>query len=264
MSRTFQKDASVLSNEQIQGDYYRIVLEQPEMAEAASPGQFLYVQIPGLPHRILRRPFSISDVDLVAGSLSIVYKIVGVGSERLARIEPGATVNLIGPRGNGFSALPVEGQSILLGGGYGCAAVFLLAKRAPKPPLVMLGGRSAEDIIMVPEFEALGCEVQIATDDGSRGRQGFVTLLLEQFLLQERGVSRLAACGPLGMLESCGRLCEQYCLEGELSLDSIMCCGMGACFACVVKKKANNEQGWEYVRSCQEGPVFKADEVYWD
>ncbi|NMA41798.1 MAG: dihydroorotate dehydrogenase electron transfer subunit [Oligosphaeraceae bacterium] len=263
MSKTFQRDALVLSNEQIQGDYYRMVFEQPVIADMARAGQFLHVQIPGMPHRILRRPFSISDVNLCKGSLSIVYKVVGVGTEQLGQLKPGLLVNLIGPRGNGFGKLPTEGESVLLGGGYGCAAIFLLAKRAAKPPLIMLGGRSREDIIMVPEFESLGCKVLVATDDGSLGCKGYVTLLLEEYLRQGGMPSRVAACGPLGMLESSGRLCEKHSLDGELSLDSIMCCGMGACFACVVKKRADNEQGWEYVRSCQEGPVFKADEVYW-
>ncbi|MFA6930269.1 MAG: dihydroorotate dehydrogenase electron transfer subunit [Lentisphaeria bacterium] len=263
MVKSFQSDALIVSNQQIQGDYYKMQLEAPQIAAAAHPGQFIHVQIPDMEHRILRRPFSISDADAVKGILTIVYKVVGVGTEQLKKSPVGSMVNILGPRGNGFSPLPAERRAILVGGGYGCAAIYLLAHQAVPPPLILLGGRSQQDIIMVPEFTALGCDVRLSTDDGSLGEKGRVTLLLEK-ALTEFPAAWVAACGPIPMLKAVSLLSADRGLVAEVSLDSVMCCGMGACFACVVKKKADNEQGWIYVRACQDGPVFKSSEVYWD
>ena len=263
MAKTFQSDAQITVNEQIQGDYYRMLLHAPDIAAAASPGQFIHVQIPEMEHRVLRRPFSISDADPEGGLLTIIYKVVGIGTAQLKKMLPGTRINILGPRGNGFSALPDGQRSILVGGGYGCAAVYLLARKASMPPLVLLGGRSHQDIIMVDEFKALGCEVRLSTDDGSAGEKGRVTLLLEK-ALTEFPPGRIAACGPVPMLKAVAALCDGQNLDCEVSMDSVMCCGMGACFGCVIKRKADNPQGWSYVRACHEGPVFKSTEVFWE
>ena len=263
MVKSFQSDATITCNQQIQGDYYRMLLQAPDIAAAAKPGQFIHVQIPEMEHRILRRPFSISDADPAKGTLTIVYKVVGTGTAQLKKMPPGTQVNILGPRGKGFSELPTDRRSILVGGGYGCAAIYLLARKAPIPPLILLGGRSHKDIIMVDEFKALGCEVRLSTDDGSTGEKGRVTLLLEK-ALTEFPAGRIAACGPVPMLKAVAALCDSQQLDCEVSMDSVMCCGMGACFACVIKRKASNQQGWTYVRACQEGPVFKSTEVFWD
>lgn len=263
MVKSFQSDAQITVNEQIQGDYYRMLLLAPDIAAAATPGQFIHVQIPEMEHRILRRPFSISDADPENGTLTIVYKVVGAGTGQLKKMPQGTQVNILGPRGKGFSALPSDRRSILVGGGYGCAAIYLLARKAAIPPLILLGGRSRKDIIMVDEFKALGCEVLLSTDDGSTGEKGRVTLLLEK-ALREFPAGCIAACGPVPMLKAVATLCDNQGLDCEVSMDSVMCCGMGACFACVIKRKAENDQGWTYVRACQEGPVFKSTEVFWD
>ncbi len=263
MAKSFQNDASIIDNRQIQGDYYQMLLHEPEIAATAAPGQFIHVQIPDMEHRVLRRPFSISDADPEKGSLTIVYKVVGTGTGQMKKMPAATTLNILGPRGKGFSPLSGDRRGILLGGGYGCAAIFLAARRASVPPLILLGGRSRQDIIMVDEFKALGCEVWLSTDDGSAGEKGLVTMLLEK-ALADLPVRQVAACGPLPMLKAVALLSEGQELECEISMDSVMCCGMGACFGCVIKRKADNPQGWAYVRACQEGPVFKSTEIYWD
>ncbi|NLF93168.1 MAG: dihydroorotate dehydrogenase electron transfer subunit [Oligosphaeraceae bacterium] len=263
MNNKVQVDAVIRIHEQIRGAYRQLYLEAPAIAQIAEPGQFVHLQLPGLAERVLRRPFSICAADAGSGRLRLVYKVVGVGTEHLQALQPGQRVNVLGPLGKGFSPLPRDRRSILVGGGYGCAAMYFVAQRAGVLPLVLLGARGQEDVILAEEFQALGCEVRIATDDGTLGQKGRVTVLLEQ-AAQEFPQAWLAACGPLPMLKALSQFVARQHWDGELSLDSAMCCGMGACFACVIKRKADNEQGWSYARVCHDGPVFKAGDIYWE
>ena len=241
-----QIQAKILSNRQLQGDYFQLDMCAPEIAQEALPGQFVHVQIPDLEHRVLRRPFSIYDTDPATGRLSLVYKTVGEGTRKLCTIPSDGTLNVIGPNGKGF-AIPADGQkAILVAGGFGCAATFLLAKIAPVKPIVLIGGRSKIDILLQKEYTALGCDLRISTDDGSLGYHGLVTDLLREALAEFPNAA-VAAIAP----------------TAEISLDQPMCCGVGACFACVVKLKADTPDGWRYARSCMEGPVFNATQVWW-
>ena len=258
-----QEDAPISRNRRLQGDYYQVDLHAPGIAAATQPGQFAHVQMPRFEHRILRRPFSIYDVDPASGRLSIVYKTVGEGTAHLATLGEGTVLNLLGPLGVGYSAAPPGTRPIVVAGGYGCAATYLFAKRSATPPLVLLGGRSAGDVLLRDEFAALGCEVRVSTDDGSLGAHGRVTALLE-LALDTVSSPFVVSCGPNPMLYALARILAERGLDGEVSLDHAMCCGVGACFACVVKMKADNPDGWEYVRTCLHGPVFKASNVHWE
>jgi dihydroorotate dehydrogenase electron transfer subunit len=250
-----QVKATLLKNARIKADYFCAELEMASIPQNALPGQFVHVQIPDLSHRVLRRPFSIFNVE--QNKLSLLYKVVGEGTRQLSTIAPGKELDIVGPLGRPFSPLP--GKSIIVAGGYGCAATYLLAKNAPIKPLVLIGGRTSEDILLKEEYEALGCEVRISTDDGSMGLKGRVTQLLQQAI---DGQSWLAACGPIPMLKALAELMPSLNLKGELSLDKAMCCGVGACFACVTKvKDATSPDGWRYARVCAEGPVFNAEEL---
>ena len=258
-----QSDFPILSNELLHGDYWRLRLAAPELAASAAPGQFVQVQIPQLEGHLLRRPFSICDVE--GDRLTIVYKVVGAGTAALTRAAPGTRLDLLGPLGHGFAPMPADRPAYLLGGGYGCAAMLFTARRAVQhgpAPVILLGARSAADLLLEEEFARLGCEVRLSTDDGSRGLQGRITALLEPEL-QRHPDAWLAACGPRPMLFALARLAAQFpeC-ACEVSLDAIMCCGVGACFGCVVQCKADTPQGWEYRRSCADGPVFRAEELY--
>jgi dihydroorotate dehydrogenase electron transfer subunit len=258
-----QEDALIQSNQRLQGDYYQVDMQAPAIAAATQPGQFAHVQLPRFEHRVLRRPFSIYDVDPETGRLSIIYKTVGEGTAHLSTLGEGTQLNLLGPLGVGYSAAPEGTQPIVVAGGYGCAATYLFAKRSPVPPLVLIGGRSAGDILLRQEFAALGCEVRVSTNDGSQGHAGFVTALLEQ-ALDTADSPFVVSCGPNAMLYAVARILTERGLDGEVSLDHAMCCGVGACFACVVKMKADTPDGWEYIRTCLQGPVFKASAVHWE
>lgn len=260
-----QCNATILANEALQGEYRRMVLNMPAIAVAAQPGQFVHLALTGMAHRMLRRPFSICDARPGEGTVSIVYKIVGEGTRAMAELSSGAVVNALGPLGRGYSAPNSDGgEVILVAGGYGCAAMFLQARRCAGSCRCLFGGRTASDVLLVPEFESLGCRVAVSTDDGSQGHQGLVTDLLVQALAGASAPPQIYACGPNPMLEAVAGIVLERGLDAEVSLDHVMCCGVGACFACVVKKKANNENGWEYVRTCLDGPVFLASEIAWE
>ena len=262
-----QLSSPILTNECLHGAYHRLTIDLGDLAKTARPGQFVQVQIPQLEGHILRRPFSICDVNGTV--MTLVYKTVGAGTEALAGVQPGTPLNILGPLGHGFAELPFDQPCCLLGGGYGCAAMLFCAHWAVaqgKPaPLVLLGARSQADILLEEEFRRLGCQVGISTDDGSYGMPGRITVLLEAELKRHPD-AWLAACGPQPMLKAVSLMAEQFSITHcQVSLDEIMCCGVGACFGCVVKcKDLDTPQGWSYRRSCADGPVFESAELYWE
>lgn len=255
----------ILKNEALKSGYMRVVFDAPSIAREAKGGQFVHVRILAMRDRILRRPFSISDADPATGTLTIVYKIVGHGTEELSRLRPGDVCDILGPLGKPYTAPDAETFPILAAGGYGTAALFLVAKNAPKKGILLLGARAKDDLILVEDFEKLGFKVMIATNDGSCGHKGFVTELLDEALAgHAKSECCVYGCGPTPMLLALGKLTLERKVNAEISLDQHMCCGVGACFACVVKvKDTASPDGWRFSRSCKEGPVYNATEVYY-
>lgn len=259
-----QETATILSNHLVRGLYYRMDLKAPQIAASVRPGQFVHLRVPGIVHRVLRRPFSVCDVDLSAGSVTLVYKVVGEGTAHMSGLDPGLLASLLGPLGVGYT-LPACGSTpVIVAGGYGCAATYLLAKRSRVPCTCLLGGRTQDDLLLADEFGGLGAAVKLATDDGSCGHHGFVTDLLEEALGTLDPGAAVYACGPNAMLRRTCEIVAAKGLDAEISLDHAMCCGVGACFACVVKVKGDSEEGWRYMRTCTDGPVFKASRAVWD
>ena len=258
--------SEILSNEILQGPYRRIVFRTPEIAAKAMPGQFVHVRILPMKDHILRRPFSICDADPDKGTLTIVYKIVGYGTDFLAGMKPGEICEILGPLGRGYT-MPAENDQIypiLIAGGYGSASTYFMAKRLNCKGAFLTGARTEADLLLIDDYKALDFDVRIATNDGSAGHKGFVTELLPH-TLREAGDRKpvIYACGPDPMLMALGKLAMTLGVECELSLDQRMGCGIGACFACVIRLKDDtNADGWHYSRSCKEGPVYNAKEVY--
>ena len=171
----------------------------------------------------------------------------------------------MGPLGKGYPMPSVDETPILVAGGYGSAAILPLAERSAEKGVLLLGARSSADIILTEEYENAGYEVRLATQDGSLGRRGLVTELLDGALADAKKTPVLYACGPTPMLMALGKIAVEKNVKCYLSLDQHMCCGIGACFACVVKvKDPSSPDGWRYSRSCKEGPVYTADEVYYE
>lgn len=241
--------------------YNVLTFDAPAIAEVAQPGQFVHVQIPSLEAFRLRRPFSIYDADKVSGKLYVLYKVVGYGTQRLATLTVGAKLNILGPIGKPFPLTP-SGTPYLVGGGYGVAPLWFLATRLPRKGILFVGGRTAADILETERFKELGWEVRIATQDGSLGEQGLVTLPLDAALAADPQ-AELYACGPDGMLHAVGDRAIQHGIKGWLSLDKHMVCGVGACLACVQKIRKDGVGDEMLARVCVDGPVFESREIVW-
>jgi dihydroorotate dehydrogenase electron transfer subunit len=256
-----EQTAQIVSNARDTDLYFRLVVRAPQIAPLVQPGQFAHVRILPLKHALLRRPFSIFQVS--GDTLSVLYKTVGQGTKVLSRMQPGDELNLIGPLGHGFTVPQPGGEiPLLVAGGYGMAALYLLAQRSPQEGIVFVGGRRRVDILCEEEFKALGWEVRVTTEDGSHGEKGLVTHALQAELGRRAPGRKLFACGPTPMLKAVGQLAAQFNLPAELSLDEHMCCGIGVCLTCVVPIKTGD--GWEYQRTCTEGPVFDSRHVVWE
>lgn len=261
----FQEHAEVLEHVEIQGGYNLLVLRAPLVAPVVKPGQFVHVLIPHLGESILRRPFSVFKAE--EDRLAILYKGVGRGTKTLSYLRRGETLDLIGPLGRGYPT-PATGRApVLIAGGYGMAALYLVARNSPVKGTAFFGGRSAADILCVKEFEALGWRVIVSTEDGSLGLAGKVTDALDAWMASAEApaVPEFFVCGPGGMLKAvAGRaLAEGW--PAWVSVDNNMACGVGACLTCVIKvREASAEGGWTWARACREGPVFDAREIVWD
>ena len=236
---------TIAENALIASGVYRLKLEGDTSAITA-PGQFLDLRLPGF---FLRRPISICDWD--ERSVTLLYKVVGGGTDWLSRCTLGQTLDALSGLGNGFDVAACGETTLLSGGGIGTAPLFGLAKcllAAGKTPVAVLGFNTAEDVFYENEFKALGVQTVIATADGSCGTRGFVT-----DALPEDG-TYVYACGPMPMLQA---LCSATPLDGQLSLEARMGCGFGACMGCTIETAHGPK------RVCKEGPVFRKEELIW-
>lgn len=250
----------VLSIRPVQGDYWMLRAHAPFVAGNARPGQYVHIRVPELEASALRRPFSIYGCE--GDVLEILFKVVGRGSAALSRVKEGDALPILGPLGNGF---PLPGKAgahtVCVAGGYGVAPFHFFASRVSEGT-VLIGGRTAGDILCADQFPKKRWHVGIATEDGSKGTQGLVTRLLEAELATHGSKAVIYACGPDGMLRAVGKTAETFGCRAWLSLDKHMVCGVGACLACV--QKIRTQGGAErLVRVCKEGPVFEASEIAW-
>jgi dihydroorotate dehydrogenase electron transfer subunit len=256
-----EQTVQIVSNERDTDSYFRLVLRAPHIAPLIQPGQFAHVRVLPLKDALLRRPFSIFQVS--GDTFSILYKTVGKGTDALARMSAGEGLNVIAPLGHGFTVPKAGGETpLLVAGGYGMAAMYLLAQRSPQKGIVFVGGRKRIDILCEKEFQAIGWNVRVTTEDGSHGEKGLVTQPLLKELEKKVPHRKVFACGPTGMLKVVGKIAEEFKVPAELSMDEHMCCGVGVCLTCVIPVKTGN--GWEYQRTCTEGPVFDARQIVWD
>jgi dihydroorotate dehydrogenase electron transfer subunit len=264
-----QQQATVLWNRQAAPNCYRLGLGCPGGYEAAVPGQFVMLQVETSLRPLLRRPFSISGLigsaDRPEG-IELLYKIVGHGTRRMARFTTGETVDLLGPLGKGFRVDVVSGQRFYLAaGGIGVAPIRFLAAhlKAAGADLracrLFLGGRSSEDLLCREEFLSMGIPVTVTTDDGSSGEQCLITDPLE-VAIQADPPDMVFACGPHGMLKCLAGIVLRHRATCQISTETMMACGMGACLGCAVPA-ADREAGYRH--ACIDGPVFDAGEIEW-
>ncbi len=257
-----QEKTTVLEHENLQGGYRILRMAAPGIGPQVKPGQFIHLQVPKMGDRILRRPFSVYKAD--ADGVTVLYKPVGHGTATMGALVKGHTVDIIGPLGNGYPDARPKTLPVLIAGGYGTAALYLKACELKRRGVAFFGGRTAEDILFVEEFEALGWDVRLATNDGSLGVKGLVTNAFDRWMQTQNATDlELFVCGPTPMLRAMGDRAIEHGFTAWLSLDKNMACGVGACLTCVIKRKTG-DGCWRWARSCKDGPVFESREVLWD
>jgi len=264
----------ILANQEISPGYWRMRIQAPGAVADCRAGQFLMfrVQLSLLP--LLRRPFGIfrtgfqpSDVDGLppVEYLEILYKVVGQGTAMMSELHHGDRVEILGPLGRGFDGGEPGRRKILVGGGIGLVPLYMLAEQLVDGSEVrlLMGGRTRDDIIVVTEFERLGVQTYVSTEDGSLGGRGLVTAVLQQQLDADPD-AEVFACGPLPMLEAVYDICRRRQVPLQVSLEALMACGVGACLGCVVKGVGHSETSPRFLCTCKEGPVFRAEQLAWD
>jgi dihydroorotate dehydrogenase electron transfer subunit len=285
-----QYEVKVQENILLARDTYRIRFHCPELARQILPGQFVMVRLAGCDDPLLGRPFALYDTVLdEAGQpigMDVVYLVIGKMTRRLAQCEPGCRLDIWGPLGNGFSVDPVE-HLVMVAGGIGQTPFLALGRQfldsrsygdpqqqvQPAARVTLCYGvRSAEYLAGRAEFEQAGIGVRVSSDDGSVGRHGLVTELLEEILTEQSSQPscpsspapcRVVCCGPEPMMQAVARLTHQHQVPCQVSLESPMACGIGICFSCVVRV-VQSDGNWDYRRTCVDGPVFDARKIVWE
>ncbi len=263
MSRHIIRNVSseILENQELAVQTYRLTLSFAEDLHHFTPGRFVMVQASTTRDPLLRRAFSIHDVS--PQQLRILYRVVGRGTEWISRRKSGDTLNLVGPLGTGFDLTSPIRKALLIAGGMGIAPFTFLAKRLREQGVEVLlfyGARTASELVPVDAFKACGVSVLTATDDGSRGEPGTITELFQEHFrkVEPSEAFKVYACGPRPMLLEVARITRNTGVACEVSLESMMACGLGTCMGCVMETRTG------YRRVCREGPVFDAEDLLWN
>ena len=233
-------------NEKLADNVYKMVL-QGDTSDITACGQFINIQLEGL---YLRRPISVCDCD--ESSVTIIYKVVGKGTEQMSKMAVGETLDVLTGLGNGYDLLLSGDKPVLLGGGVGVPPLYMLAKelmKLGKEVSVILGFNTSSEVFYENEFKALGCDVTVTTVDGSYGVKGFVTNAYP------KEYTYFYTCGPEPMLKAIYKTSET---SGQMSFEERMGCGFGACMGCSCKTIAG------YKRICKDGPVMLKEEILWE
>ena len=236
----------IIENKALTASVYQMRLSG-DTSDITASGQFVNIKLEG---KFLRRPISVCDCE--NGVLTLVYKVVGKGTEDMSRMKTGDRLDILTGLGNGYDLSPAGDRPLLLGGGVGVPPMYMLAKQLRamgKSVSVILGFNTRDEIFYEEEFRALGCDVTVATADGSYGVRGFVTNAMEGM-----DYTYFYTCGPEPMLKA---IYGASATEGQFSFEERMGCGFGACMGCSCKTVTG------YKRICKEGPVLRKEEILW-
>jgi dihydroorotate dehydrogenase electron transfer subunit len=275
-----QQRVSVIENVRLARDTYRVRFDCQELAHRILPGQFIMMRLADYDDPLLGRPLALYDTVLANGGepvgLDIVYLVLGKMTTRLAAFQPGNELEVWGPLGNGFFPQHTE-HLLMVAGGIGQTPFLALARQylgqrrygdsAPDVAsadhvTLCYGARSADYLAGVEDFERLGVQVRLSTDDGTRGHHGLITELLSDELNGAGQGTHVACCGPEPMMEAVSKITKAAGVPCQVSLETPMACGIGICFSCVAKVR-DEQGGWDYKRTCVDGPVFAAEQIVW-
>lgn len=245
--------AEVICQKQIGPSIMELAFRAPEMVKECKAGQFVHIKVGDSTQPLLRRPISLSDVDFTKEKISVIYRILGEGTEKLARFNAGDRIDVLGPLGNGFD-LGYK-KPLLIGGGMGIAPLIFLAKQfSPQPVSVLIGGRCREELFWTDYFKDCSDALYITSDDGCMGHKGFTPDILPK-ILDNQKYDCIYACGPKPMLQQIAQISRGTGIACQVSLEDYMACGIGACLSCTCETKHGRK------KVCTDGPVFWAEEV---
>lgn len=245
--------AQVLRQQMLAPDVKKIELYAPAIAEQAEPGQFVTVAVTDQVAPLLRRPFGIAGVNKTAGSITLVYRLLGEATHLLAKLQPKHEVNVMGPLGQGFALK--KDNVLLVGGGMGLAPLhFLATALEPAKVDVLMGGRTKSELFWEDPFSKIASNIYLTTDDGSAGLKGTVLAKLPQ-LLAEKNYSCVYVCGPVPMMKAVVEEVHKTEVPCQVSLEKYMACGIGACLSCSCGGIGKR------LKVCTDGPVFWSQEV---
>ena len=236
----------IKSNIALTATVYKMVLVG-DTSDVTAPGQFVNILLDGL---FLRRPISVNDC--VGDELTLIYKVVGKGTEQMAKMTAGQTLDVLTGLGNGYDLSKAGDRPLLIGGGVGVPPLYMLARQlreAGKEVSVILGFNTKEEVFCEEDFKALGCDTTVTTVDGSYGVKGFVTNALPE------NYTYFYTCGPEPMLKA---VYKATVTDGQFSFEERMGCGFGACMGCSCKTITG------YKRICKEGPVLTKEDIIWE
>ncbi len=262
MRRLSCEDTFIIQKRNLSNGYFSLTLGPFSKAAAFKPGQFIHLKLPEA-EVFFRRAFSVASVPS-EHEIEIILKVVGRGTSQLSRLSKGARLNVMGPLGNPFLLPSKKTTALVVAGGIGFPPLYffmstMMARgHSPKRIVLFYGGKTATDILERSRIKKLGVRFQPVTEDGSLGEAGLVTTAVEEYIRrwEEDSSLKLYACGPPGMLKAVDELGRRYRLDGQLSLEAPMPCGMGLCLGCVVPLTGGGN-----ARVCVEGPVFNIGEV---
>lgn len=247
------KLCEILSKKEIAAGIYDMTVKAEEFSQAAQPGQFAQILAPG---KTLRRPISICEADAGRGTLRFVFEVRGEGTELLSRFEEGDSLDVLAPLGHGFTLGDTARRALFVGGGIGVPPLLYAAKQFGENASVVLGFRTGSAVILEQDFRDAGCQVQVATDDGSYGYHGLVTGCLPE------DADVIFACGPTPMLKAVCAFAKERGIPCQISLEERMACGIGACLGCACRIRKDGREFYGHV--CKDGPVFDAESVVWE
>lgn len=251
-------DLEVVEKKNWDDKYALIGFTHQETLPVMHPGQFVEVRVDNAPNTYLRRPISIYKVDLEKNILWLYVQVVGEGSRKMSEYKLGDIVNMLLPLGNHFSPAKEGEKVVLIGGGVGVAPMLcygLSLKTQGIEPYFVLGARSAQDLVTIEDFKAVG-QVCVTTEDGSLGEKGYVT---QHTFLQEgkANIDRIVTCGPEPMMKAVAAFAKDNDILCEVSLENTMACGFGVCLCCVT----DTQEGHKCV--CTDGPIFNIKTLKW-
>ncbi|NLU50881.1 MAG: dihydroorotate dehydrogenase electron transfer subunit [Syntrophomonadaceae bacterium] len=255
------EQALIIRHREIVPRYFELEFIAPDIARDALPGQFVHIRVTKSLDPLLRRPFGIYNVEKKIGSVTVFYKVVGRGTKILSDFHTAETLDVLGPLGRPFSIPPNLRRAVLVGGGVGIAPLVYLARvlcERKVEVMVLLGGSTSGFLVGRDILKRMGIDHMVSTDDGSEGLRGRVTELLEKIIDRKR-FDYIYSCGPEPMMARVTEIAQEYGIDGELSLEEHMACGIGACLGCA--KEVVRDGRRSFAKVCTDGPVFKIGEV---